>query len=121
MSADRITCQVAGGACAAQERRASSARTRGHHEPYSRCQGSGYRAVRWPVGQRLRHHGGSVWEVIEDRGGFWGDYLMRCVIGSRATFRDGWLEEPGKTMVTHGEYMHRHGWTEVSPDKAAQP
>lgn len=73
---------------------------RGHHEPYSRCQGSGYRAERWPVGQQLHHHAGDRWEVVEDRGGQWGDYYLRCL----------WGREEGREMVAHGEYMHRHGW-----------
>lgn len=77
------------------------------------CGGSGYRNARWPVGQRLRHHGGSVWEVVEDRGGTYGDYLVRCVVGQRSMWRDEWVETPGREMVTHGEYMHRHGWTAV--------
>jgi hypothetical protein len=54
-----------------------------------------------------------VWEVVEDRASSrWGDYVIRCVVG---TVREGWLggEEAGKSMVAHGEYMHRHGWTPV--------
>lgn len=77
-----------------------------------RCPGRGYRLARWPVGQRLRHHAGSEWEVVEDRGGPLGDYLIRCVVGTK---REGWIggEEAGREMVAHGEYMHRHGWTPV--------
>lgn len=78
------------------------------HESY--CRGSRHRLARWVVGQRLRHHGGSVWEVVEDRGGRWGDYLLRCVVGTRSYDGDRWLDEPGREMVAHGEYMHRDGW-----------
>lgn len=66
-----------------------------------RCPSSGYRLPRWPVGQRLHHHSGDLWVVDEDRGGAWGDYLLRCLAG----------REKGRVMVAHGEYMHRHGWT----------
>jgi hypothetical protein len=76
-------------------------------EPYSRCQGSGYRAERWPVGQKLWHHSGDLWEIVEDRGGRWGDYYLRCLRG----------REKGREMVGHGEYMHRHGW-EAADDHA---
>jgi hypothetical protein len=66
-----------------------------------RCQGSGYRLARWPVGQFLRHHSGDIWRVLEDRGGEWGDYYLRCVEG----------REDGREMVAHGEYMHfRNGF-----------
>jgi len=74
------------------------------------CNGTGYRHDRWPVGQRLQHHTGSIWEIAEDRRGQHGDYLIRCVEGS-------WLEPAtGKEMVAHGEYMHRHGWTPITDD-----
>lgn len=74
---------------------------------YYRCNGSGYRMARWPVGQRLIHHTGMIWEVIEDRGGRWGDYLIRCVDlnGHQSQY-----ESVGREMVAHGEYLHRHGW-----------
>ena len=91
-------------------------------EPIDRsyCRGSGFQLARWKVRQRLRHHGGSVWEVVEDRGGVWGDYLIRCVTGTRSmNDPEKWLEEPGKEMVTHGEYMHRHGWTPLPRDLMA--
>jgi hypothetical protein len=79
----------------------------GSRDPYTRCPGSGYRAARWPVGQHLRHHAGTLWEVIEDRGGRWGDYLVRRLPGG-----PDWMNERpvGTAMVVHGEYMHRHGW-----------
>lgn len=67
------------------------------------CRGVGYRHARWPVGQRLQHHTGSVWEVVEDRGGQYDDYLIRCV-------------EDEEMVITHGEYMHRHGWTPIRDD-----
>ena len=86
---------------------------------YHRCSGSGYRLARWEVGQRLHHHAGSVWVVMEDRRGHGyggGDYLLECVIG---TTRPGVVggEEKGKTEVAHGEYMHRHGW--LTPEGVA--
>lgn len=76
----------------------------------SPCRGVGYRHARWHVGQRLQHHTGSIWVVAEDRGGQYGDYLLRCVEATR-------LEGPkGKESVAHGEYMHRHGWTPINDD-----
>jgi hypothetical protein len=72
-----------------------------HRRAEDWCQGSGYRAERWPVDQLLRHHSGDLWQVLEDRGGQWGDYFLRCLLG----------REQGRAMVAHGEYMHRHGWT----------
>jgi hypothetical protein len=115
VGSDRVSCQVCG-------RRLVPLKTglhRNHkaprtYEPYSYCKGSGYRAERWVVGQRLRHHGGSIWEVVEDRGGRYGDYLIRCEVGQRSLWRDEWVEAPGREMVTHGEYMHRHGWEAAS-------
>jgi hypothetical protein len=86
------------------------------------CQGSGYRLARWEVDQRLRHHSGGVWEIAEDIGGEHGDYLLRCVFGTRSfNDPDRWLEHPGKTMRTHGEYMHRHGWTPVADTTTEAP
>lgn len=102
----RLPCQVCGRQLVPLKD--GTARPHRHHRSYSgRCQGSGYRMARWEVGQRLRHHAGSVWEVIEDRGGRYGDYLIRCVASSP------WpkSEQAGNETVTHGEYMHRHGWT----------
>jgi len=73
----------------------------------ARCKGSGYRLARWPIGQHLQHHTGSVWRIVGDRGRD-GDYLIRCV-------QESWLEGPsGKEMTVHGEYMHRHGWTPLT-------
>lgn len=81
----------------------------------SYCKGSGYRLARWEVGQKLRHHSGCVWEVVEDRGGRCGDYVIRCL-----SIPQGIFERPvGTEMVTHGEYMHRHGWTPLPPDLMA--
>lgn len=73
------------------------------------CGGSGHRLARWPVGQRLRHHAGSVWEVTGDAGGV-DDYLLVCVVGT-----PGWAggEKQGKRMTVHAEYMHRDGWREI--------
>lgn len=86
------------------------------------CPGSGHRLARWEVGQHLRHHGGSLWRVEEDRdrSSRWGDYLIVCVVGSRSyADPEKWLEEPGKTMITHGEYMHRNGWRPETREVAA--
>ena len=102
---NRLPCQVCG-------RRLVPLKNGLHREhvvsPRVRCSGSGYRAARWPVGQRLRHHAGTVWEVVEDRGGRWGDYLLRRLPHPVPD----WINERpvGSEMVTHGEYMHRHGW-----------
>lgn len=70
------------------------------------CQGSGYRLARWLEGQELYHHSGDRWLVVEDRGGEWGDYWLRCLAG----------REKDREMLAHGEYMHRHGWRPVPPD-----
>lgn len=75
-----------------------------------RCPGSGYRMARWPVGQKLRHHSGDVWEVLEDIGGRYGDYRLGCLAG----------REKGREMDAHGEYMHRHGWEPCPPDLMAR-
>ena len=102
----RVRCQVCGRALIplSDGTARNHVRRRGA-EDY--CQGSRHRLERWPVGQLLRHHSGSVWEVVEDRGGQWGDYLIRCVNGT-----PGWMggQKVGDEMVTHGEYMHRDGW-----------
>jgi hypothetical protein len=107
----RLPCQVCG-------RRLVPLRdgTARRHGRYGGCKGSGYRLARWRVGQRLVHHGGSVWEVADDRGGPDGDYLIVCVNGQRSLFHNEWIEKPGQARVTHGEYMHRHGWRPVTPD-----
>jgi hypothetical protein len=112
--AERLPCQVCGRPLVPLRDGTSRnhvPRRGGHYEDY--CQGSGHRLARWLVGQRLRHHGGSVWEVVEDVGGRWDDYVVRCVVGARSFDGDRWLEAPGKTMRVHGEYVHRHGWTPV--------
>jgi hypothetical protein len=108
----RLPCQVCGRMLTVQRDGLTKPhkRTRGS-EDY--CSGTGYRQARWPVGQRLRHHAGSVWVVEEDRGGENGNYLIRCPDGQKSPWRDEWIEEPGKTIVAHGEYMHRHGWTPI--------
>ena len=111
---ERISCQV----CGRRLVPLADGTSRNHYPRPGRqfedyCQGSRYRLARWPVGQHLRHHGGSVWIVEADLGGSHGDYRLRCVIGSRAFDGDRWLEPPGKTMGVHGEYVHRHGWTPV--------
>jgi hypothetical protein len=58
---------------------------------YYRCPGSGYRMARWPVGQRLIHHTGMVWEVIEARVGHRRD--RRWLFG-------GWGHAPRYYMCT---------------------
>lgn len=73
------------------------------------CKGAGYRLARWKPRQQLRHHSGDVWEVVEDRGGRYGDYWLRCLAG----------REKGREMLAHGEYMHRHGWTPLPRDLMA--
>lgn len=112
----RLPCQVCGRLLVTQR----SGLTRAHKapgasEPYAYCQGTGYRQARWPVGQRLRHHSGSEWVVDEDRGGRYGDYIVRCVDVSRAV-ND---RERDRVMVAHGEYMHRHGWEPVEARRQA--
>jgi hypothetical protein len=107
---DRVRCQVCGRQLvplkSGVHRNHKPSGSRGHDADY--CQGSGYRAARWPVGQRLVHHAGTLWEVIGDRGGPWGDYIVRRLSGGPS-----WINERpvGAEMVAHGEYMHRHGWT----------
>lgn len=103
----KLPCQVCGKPLT--PRRDGLARPHGR---YGQCRGVGYRLARWSVGQRLRHHTSGVWEIVEDIGGRYGDYLIRCVVGQRSSWRKGeWIEEPGRTLTAHGEYMHRHGWT----------
>jgi hypothetical protein len=79
------------------------------HGRGGRCQGTGYRLARWPVEQRLVHYTGSVFEIVEDLGGRWGDYLVTCV-WSQTGFDGKPMEEVGRERVFHGEYLHRDGW-----------
>lgn len=116
--AERIPCQV----CRRELVPLRDGTSRRHraprsYEPWSACQGSGYRLARWEVGQRLLHHTGSVWVVEEDRDATtkWGDYIVRCIDVSRAVNDN----EDGRVMVAHGEYLHRHGW-EPLPAETAQ-
>lgn len=99
-SGPRLPCQVCGRPLV--PKKDGTARCHNYRSRHGRwtCQGSGYRMARWPVGQLLRHHAGDLWEVVEDRGGQWSDYYLRCLRG----------REEGREMVAHGEYMHRHGW-----------
>jgi hypothetical protein len=89
-NSERVRCQV----CGRQLVPLKGGEHRNHKPPGSRgrdadrCQGSGYRAARWPVGQRLVHHAGTLWEVIEDRGGRWGDYILRRLPGGPS-----WINE----------------------------
>lgn len=107
MTRSRLPCQVCGRSLAVR----NDGLVKPHKPPgvsgkyYSNCRGTGFRHARWPVGQRLMHHSGSVWRVDEDRGN--GDYLVRCVDTSRAISHGEW----GREMVAHGEYLHRDGWT----------
>lgn len=64
---------------------------------------------RIPNKTRLRHHAGSVWQVIryvpdED------DYRIRCVVG---TVREGFIggEVEGTVRQVHGDYLRGDGWT----------
>lgn len=120
MASKRLPCQVCGRSLVPLRdgtSRSHTPRRRGTGgREYARCQGSGYRLARWPVGQRLRHHTTGIWEVVEDRAATtrWADYLIRCVEPTRSLSGDGYMEEPGKETVAHGEYMHRHGWTPVA-------
>jgi hypothetical protein len=103
---DRIPCQVCGRRLVPLKSGLTrNHKPRGSHEPHT-CQGSGYRAARWPVGQCLRHHAGSLWDVLEDHGRAGSDYLLHLL------WKPDWIiERPaGTTMVVHGEYMHRNGW-----------
>lgn len=112
-TAVRIQCQVCGRALVpladGTSRYHNTTKRRGHE---SYCAGSRHRLARWPVGQKLRHHAGSLWEVVEDQGGRWGDYLLRI------TWKPDWINERpvGTTMVAHGEYMHRDGWRPIDAD-----
>lgn len=114
--ADRVKCQCCGRMLVplkdGTSRRHFSGRKR-HVDDWDRdsCRGSGFRLDRWPVGQRLRHHGGSVWEVVSDFGGPHADYGILCVVG---TWNGRYGEPEGKAQKVHGEYMHRHGWTPVA-------
>ena len=83
---------------------------------YNRCPGSRYPLARWTVGQRLIHHTGMIWEVVEDQGGPYGNYLIRCV---DLNGHDSRYESVGREMVAHGEYLHRHGWWAAPPDLMA--
>lgn len=105
---DRMPCQVCGRTLAVRRdgtTKPHNARSRnGHH-----CQGSRYRHARWPVGQQLVHHAGSVWEVVADLGAWGGAYRLRLVSNPPGDWRtpEG---EPGMVRTFHGEYMHRDGW-----------
>ena len=86
------------------------------HGRENACPGVGYQLDRWPEGQLLRHHAGSVWRVLKVNGPFWrGNYLLECVHG---TYREstGYGEKTGAEMNAHAEYMHRHGWTPITPE-----
>lgn len=108
---ERIQCQVCGRPLVPLRDGTSRYHTRSRRGSGAHCQGSGHRLARWPVGQRLRHHAGSVWEVVGS-GGQGADYRLRCVVGT-----PGWAggETEGSEMVAHAEYMHRDGWRPIPP------
>ena len=63
---------------------------------------------KYPRKTRLRHHAGSLWEIIryaED-----GDYRIRCIEG---TIREGYIggEVEGRAVQVHADYLHGDGWT----------
>jgi hypothetical protein len=71
----------------------------------------------YPVGTLLRHHAGSVWEVVAadlPGDGRWhgnmlelaGDYRIRCVEPAAGETR-------GTERRVHAEYLHRDGWRQV--------
>lgn len=117
MERTKIPCQVCGRLLTTQKNGLTKQHNRSRRSG-AYCEGTGYRHDRWSVGQLLRHHSSGVWIVVEDRGGEYGNYLIRCPKGVRSWSRpDEWLEEPGTELVTHGEYMHRHGWTPIEGGK----
>lgn len=79
----------------------------------------------YEVSQCLRHHAGSLWEIIEadlPGDGSWGegmcllagDYRIRCVEG---TVREGFIggEVEGNVRRVHADYLHGDGWRAVTP------
>ena len=63
--------------------------------------------VRYENGTRLRHHGGSTWEVLCLN--IHCDYKIRCIKG---TVKEGWIggEVEGREMTAHPDYLHGDGW-----------
>lgn len=106
----RVPCQVCGRALVPL-----ADGTARRHGRWGDCSGSGYRLALWPVGQRLAHYAGAVFEVVSVHryGGpshqWMSEYVMRCVSDP---FQTSGVER-GKTSTFHGEYLHRHGWTPV--------
>jgi hypothetical protein len=107
---ERLPCQVCG-----QQLVPLADGTSRRHGREGDCPGSGYRLALWPVGQRLRHYAGSVFEVEKIRasqyGGF--DYHVRCISDPYNTT----ARQPGEPDVFHAEYMHRHGWQPIAADE----
>lgn len=104
----RVLCQVCGRALVPlRDGTARNHVRRRGAEDY--CGGSRHRLARWTVGQRLRHHAGSVWEVAANAGGI-GGYDLLCIVGT-----PGWAggESVGTRMTVHAEYMHRDGWRPI--------
>lgn len=112
MSGVRIPCQCCGRrlvplADGTSRRHYSTRHSYGEREDH--CQGSGYRLDRWPIGQRLEHYTGQIWEVDDHvTNGGYPAYWMRCVVQTIETFRP-----PGTVERFNAEYLHRHGWTPV--------
>ncbi|HEU4975271.1 MAG TPA: hypothetical protein VFT50_09295 [Baekduia sp.] len=88
------------------------------------------KSQRYEVGARLRHHAGSVWEVVDNDlpgDGEWGegmvllrgDYRIECVEGSQ---REGFIggETVGVTRRVHADYLHGDGWTYVPAEGQEQ-
>lgn len=71
---------------------------------------------RYPVGTLIRHHGGSLWKVVEYIGGRHGDRRIECVEG---TAREGYVggEVEGARIVVHDEYIPRSFRIEPSADE----
>lgn len=114
-SGERLPCQVCGRRLAPLvdgTSRPHFARRKRHADDWDRdyCRGAGFRLARWEPGQQLRHHSGDLWQVVEDRGGLYGTYWLRCLAG----------REKDREMAGHGEYMHRHGWTPIEPPVPAE-
>lgn len=62
----------------------------------------------YPHGTRLRHHAGSVWQIVDHVPD--GNYWIRCVTG---TTRPDWIggETEDTVREVHPDYLHGDGWT----------
>lgn len=74
--------------------------------------------TRYEAGQRLVHHSGAVWEIVDNDlpgRGEWeggmvavaGDYLIRCESLTASANRH---ESVGREMRVHPDYLHGDGW-----------